>query len=517
MTGLVHPDGTPLRRAVRAGAYDAADHGSQELAAWWPSIGAPDTEYSDSRDTVVARVRDQVRNDPWATGAVKREIDNVIGADLRLSAQPDYRALGLDADWAADFARQAETAWRSAAYDVRLLFDVTRTQTWGELMLLAYRHFVIDGEALAVLRWRPDRGGYATCVQIVDPDRLSNPQEQADTETLRGGIGFNADGAPVRYHIRRRHPADYVGMSDFRWTAVRRETEWGRPVCLHYFERLRAGQTRGVSAFAPVIKRLRMLARYDEAELAQALLSAILGAFVESPYDHEMVAQAISEDGSPVNDYQRLRKQFHDDRRYTLNGVGLPMLFPGEKIGWHTAQRPSQGFAPFQATFLRSLASSRGMSYEQVSADWSQTNYSSARGALVEAWKSLGAGRQRFCQRMATPIYAAVLEEAIDRGDVELPAGAPDYQDARTAYARCRWIGPGRGWVDPVKEAQAAQIRMAICVSTLENEAADQGLDYQEIIAQRAREMREWQAAGLADPNMLAIMSAGAPSDRAGQ
>ena len=30
----------------------------------------------------------------------------------------------------------------------------------------------------------------------------------------------------------------------------------------------------------------------------------------------------------------------------------------------------------------------------------------------------------------------------------------------RYAYTRCKWIGQGRGWVDPVKEAQACQIRM---------------------------------------------------------
>lgn len=519
MAGLINVDGTPMTRPpVRAGAYDAGDHQIQELAAWWPSIGAPDAEYTDSRDTIVARARDLVRNDPWAAGSVKRELDNIIGADLRLSATPDYRALGLDANWAIEFAAQAEAVWRTVAYDVQLRFDITRTQTWGEMMWLAYRHAVTDGECLVHLPWRPTEGAYATCLRVIDPDRLSNPQNQADTEILRHGIGFDRHGAPVRYHVRRRHPADYLAASDaFRWETIARETSWGRPVFLHYFEKQRAGQTRGVSSFAPVIKRLRMLTQYDGAELAQALLAAILGAFIESPYDHEMVTQAISEDGSQLSEYQKLRREFHDDRRFTLNGVRVPIFFPGEKLAFHRANRPSQGFGPFQSAFLRSLAATRGMSYEQVSADWSQTNYSSARGALIEAWKSMGAGRVRFVNRVATPIYSAVLEEAIDRGDVVLPAGAPEFQDARTAYSRCRWIGPGRGWVDPVKEAQAAQIRMETGLSTLEMEAAEQGLDYQEIIAQRARERREWREADLEDPNMQAIMSAGAPSDRAGQ
>jgi hypothetical protein len=45
-------------------------------------------------------------------------------------------------------------------------------------------------------------------------------------------------------------------------------------------------------------------------------------------------------------------------------------------------------------------------------------------------------------------------------GDVELPKGAPDFYDARSDWAACRWIGPGRGWIDPVKEVQASQMKI---------------------------------------------------------
>ena len=75
-------------------------------------------------------------------------------------------------------------------------------------------------------------------------------------------------------------------------------------------------------------------------------------------------------------------------------------------------------------------------------------------------------------------------EEAVNKGLVD----APDFYENRYAYTRCKWIGPGRGWVDPVKEAQACQIRMNIGLSTLENECASQGLDWEEVLEQRARE-----------------------------
>ena len=80
---------------------------------------------------------------------------------------------------------------------------------------------------------------------------------------------------------------------------------------------------------------------------------------------------------------------------------------------------------------------------------------------------------------------------------------APDFYENRYAYTRCKWIGPGRGWVDPVKEAQACQIRMDIGLSTLEAECAGQGLDWEEVLEQRAREKAKLTELGLTTENSI--------------
>jgi capsid protein len=77
------------------------------------------------------------------------------------------------------------------------------------------------------------------------------------------------------------------------------------------------------------------------------------------------------------------------------------------------------------------------------------------------------------------------LEELVNAGEVD----APDFYDNRAAYTRCKWVGPGRGWVDPMKEAMAGQIRMDMGVSTLEKECAEQGEDWIEVMEQRAKEL----------------------------
>src|SRR5260363_98370 len=88
--------------------------------------------------------------------------------------------------------------------------DAQRRGRMCLLMRLAFRHKLVDGDALALLLWRPERIGpgrarYATAVQLIDPDRLSNPQQQYDQKHLRGGVEIDDDGAAKAYWIRRAH------------------------------------------------------------------------------------------------------------------------------------------------------------------------------------------------------------------------------------------------------------------------------------------------------------------------
>src|SRR6185312_4200741 len=161
---------------------------------------SPDGELNMFRDRIVSRVRDVVRNDGWASAAVTRTIDNVIGADFHPIAKPDWQALrvisgnnAFDHVWANEFGEAVEANYRTWAYDLGRYCDTQRNLTVPQMMALAFRHKCVDGDALAMLHWRPGRVGvgrarYATAVHIIDPDRLSNPQLNFDQQTLRGGV-----------------------------------------------------------------------------------------------------------------------------------------------------------------------------------------------------------------------------------------------------------------------------------------------------------------------------------------
>lgn len=494
--------------------YDAADIYSQHMAAWQPPLWSVDAELNPWRDRIVSRVRDLVRNDGYASGAVTRILDNAIGADLRPIAKPDYQFLAretgikaFDHEWSKEFARALNANWRSWAQDTGLYCDASRNSNFSQMMWLGFRHKLIDGDALAVMMWIPERVGpgrarYATSVQMVDPDRLSNPQLRFDQATMRGGVEIDKYGAAIAYHIRRAHAGDWFSAAQsVTWDRVPRETSWGRPIVAHDFDSERASQHRGgAGIFAPVLQRLKMLIKYDGVELDAAIINAIFAAYVESPYDREMVKEALDDGEEELNWYQSARGRFHDKSGLMLGNARVASLFPGEKIGSVAANRPSSNFEAFEGAMLRNVAAGTGLSAQQVSNNWSDVNYSSARGAALEAWKTLSRRRDHFGVKFASQIRSGWLEESMSVDDLPLPDGAPDFYEYRNAYGRARWMGPARGFVDPVVERQGAVMGMDASLSTLEEEAADQGSDYEELLEQRAYELNRFKELGIPWP-----------------
>lgn len=526
---ILGPNGLPLRprrASMLVGnsrtPYDAADVYGGHMAAWRPYLWSPDGELNMYRDRIVARVRDLVRNDGWASGAVTRILDNAVGATFRPISKPDYRALAaysgikaFDATWADEFGRAVEAHWRSWANDPGRYCDAQRAMTVAQIMRLGFRHKLVDGDALAVLYWMPDRvrlgrARYATTVQVIDPDRLSNPQLRFDQMTMRGGVEVDEYGAAVAYHIRRAHQGDWFSASQsVEWDRIPRETEWGRPIVVHDFDHDRAAQHRGgAGVLTPVLQRLKMLVKYDSTELDAAIINAIFGAYIESPFDQQFVEQALGE-SEELNAYQQARVDFHAERKITLGEARMPILFPGEKINTVTAARPNGNFEAFESAVLRNFAAGTGLSAQQVSNNWSDVNYSSARGALLEAWKTLTVRRTNFAAGFAQPIYGAWLEECMDIEDLPLPAGAPEFIECRAAYSACKWMGPGRGWIDPVAEKQGAVLGMDAGLSTLEAEAAENvGEDWEEILDQRKREIEAFKERGLTPPTWAGMQPA---------
>ncbi len=177
-----------------------------------------------------------------------------------------------------------------------------------------------------------------------------------------------------------------------------------------------------------------------------------------------------------------------------IDGAKIPHLPAGSKLNLHSMGTPGGVGTEFEASLLRHIAASLGLSYEQFTRDYTKTNYASARASMSETWKYMQSRKRIVADRLATNIFSLWLEEAINKKIITaLPRNAPSMYDNplnRAAYTRCDWIGASRGQIDELKETQAAVLRINAGLSTREDEMARLGKDWRVTMRQLGREQR---------------------------
>lgn len=517
-TAIIDQFGQP----IEASSYGGKDRWGPEFDRWTPIMQSADDEVLPGWETEVGRLRDLIHENGITSGAVQTHVDNVIGPGLKLVAKPDWRALGLSREWADEFQQQVETAWGEWANDMHGRCHAADVLDFTGLLQQGYRSWLSAGEITASVEWVPRPGWpFRTAIQPVDPERVSNPHSQPDTVRLRAGVEKNARGAPIAYHVRESHPNAWLGVGDrdFRWRRVARETPFGRRQFIHLFDQRRPGQTRGRSSMMAGVAQVKMMERWQRTSLQAAIINSMYAAVIESSMDHQAVIEALSSTGeNPLTKYMSDALTFHSGtNKVQWDGSKIAHLFPGEKLNMLKAEQPVAAFEAFESAALRNLAASWNISYEQLSRDYSKTNYSSARASMLEAWKFIIGQRHRVAGKYAGELYALFLEDAIDAGRIELPRQAPGFYapGAKAAYTRAEWIGPGREHVDPVKGATASEKELAIGTTTLEKECAERGMDWRDVIEQRARERDALAAAGLSAADVLPAAENGQEQDEA--
>ena len=489
---------TTTDKAV-SGGYDGAARTSRELASWSPSMRSPDLDLNHDKPLIDARARDMVRNDGYAMGAMATHRDSIVGGQYVLNAQPDWKALGATEEWAEQFQEIVEAKFSLWAESHECWPDAGRRNTFTGLVRLAVGMSVLSGEVLSSVEWLRSsaaRRPYNTAIQMVDPDRLSNPDGRADDRYLRRGVAQDRFGAPIGFWFRSSHPSErWLDGSQFSWRYVPARKPWGRLQVIHIYEQMRPDQSRGVADMVSALKQMRMTSKYQDIVLQNAVLNATYAATIESELPGEVIWEQLGAGGTSdaVGNYlSQLAEYSGGSRALQIDGIKIPHLFPGTKLNIQNAGQPGGVGTGFEESLLRKIAAGLGVSYEEFSRDYSKSNYSSARASMLHTWKSMQAKKKMVADRFATLVYALWLEEAINAGEIPLPEGAGPsfFYDGlnKEALTRCEWIGASRGQIDELKETQAAVLRINSGLSTYEDEIARTGKDFRRVFAQRKRE-----------------------------
>jgi len=513
--------------ALVGGPYDGADRYDRELMTWNPSFGSADQDILPDKPIIDARVRDRLRNDAYVQSGEAMHKDNIVGSMFLLNAKPAFDVLGLDETWAEEFQTEVESKFTLWAESENNWPDAARVNTLTSLTRLAVGVYTAAGEVLASVEWVRDPAvPFSTAIQMIDVDRLSNPMGAIPSPTLRGGVPRNRMGAPLGYHIRMAHPSDFSNPDSYQWKYVPIRKPWGRLQMIHIVEQTRPDQTRGVADMVAALKELKITKTFRDIVLQNAVVQATYAASIESDLPSEAVFSSLGGGnigdgitGWATNYLNAVNTYAGGAKNMKIDGVKIPHLFPGTKLQLRPAGQGGPLGTEFEQSLLRYIAANLGVSYEQLSRDYSQSNYSSIRAAMTETWKFMQSRKRMVADRFASNIYRLWLEEAINKGEITtVGKKGPSFYEGLNAdaYSKCEWIGASRGQIDELKETQAAVLRLDNGLSTLEDEHGRMGKDWRAVIRQRKRERTMLEEAGLyVEPDTQNTKNALKPSTEA--
>ena len=490
-----------LIRSFKNSGYDesGASRNKNSMRGWLASSKSPQEDIDRNIPILRQRSRSLYMSAPLAVSAIKTNRTNIVGEGLRLKSTIDAAFLRMTPEAAAEWQRNTEREFELWA-DSKFC-DSTRVNNFYEIQQVACLSWLMNGDACALVEYeRPTPAfPYGLRVHLIEADRVSTPHTSGTavnlyaTESTTGNRIFNGvevtdAGRVVAYHICSTYPNSQLRAAK-KWQRVKAfGDKTGTPNVLMIFEAERAEQYRGVPYLAPVIESLKQLTRYSEAEMMAAVINGFFTVFITSEGNTgEMGFTGVLDDEDRVSD---------DDLNYELGPGMVNVLKPGEKIEIADSKRPSSNFDAFTTALAKYVGAALEIPVELLIKSFN-SSYSASRAALLEAWKAFRMKRKWLAADFCQPLYEIFLTEAIANGRIKAPGFFLD-PAIRKAYCRAQWNGPAPGMLDPVKEATAAEKRIAIGVSTRQRESIEMtGTDFDANVAQLARENQLMKEAGL--------------------
>jgi lambda family phage portal protein len=471
-------------RPKRRRAYEGALQ-SRLTANWITSSTSADAEIDGSLVRLRNRSRQLVRDSPYARQAIRAIGANVIGRGIRMQGRVRMqRGNRLN----EPINRRVEAAWQTWCKADRC--HVAGRLSMAEILRLAIMAVAESGEVF--LRIIPEPFGRSRIplgIEIIESDYCDEGKsygKDANGNQWRMGVHVNRWGRPISYAFRTTHPGDIANARGGEVIEVPADE------IIHLFVSERPGQTRGAPWVASAIKRLHHLDGYEEAEVVRARANSSLMGFIQSP-EGELQGDEVL-DGDQVSRFEP--------------GV-FKYLAPGETVNVPQLDAPDGQFEPFLRGMLRSVAAAIGCSYETISRDFSQSNYSSSRMSLLEDrehWRIL---QDFIIEHLLQPIYERWLAAAVGAGQLLLP----DYEAMPERYEAVQWYPRGWAWVDPQKEVDAYTKAVRAGFKTQAQIIAESGGDIEDLLIARANEVDRAEQLGLQfDTNPADDQQGGAPN-----
>jgi lambda family phage portal protein len=469
---LVSPAAAARRLAARmslqnlkglARDYDGASRG-RGAANWRAANNSANAEIETALPLLRARMRDLVRNNPIAANAVQVLVSNLVGTGIRPRAATNDATLNatIDALW-SEFSAQCD------------FFGHT---DFHGLTALVAREMIEGGDVLALQRIGPRRAGSRVPlkIEVKEADHLDDSKIESTAvngRRISQGIEYDREGRRAAYWLYPDHPGDI--LRNIR-NVTKSERVPADRVC-HVFERQRT-QDRGVPWGAPVMRALRDLDDWQNAEMVRKKTEACLVGIVLGDTDTQSVAPQVKlADGSAVQEF----------------GPGMIAYANGATDVKFTQPASTGGVYEWNKVQLHMIAAGFRVPYSVLTGDLSQANFASSRVGLNEfrrmiemmQWQIL---IPKFCQ----PVWDWFITAAYLNGNIGVDRVAVE------------WAPPRFESVNPKQDAEADLLEVRAGFASTPQMIAKRGYDPDQVLKE--------QSAYLAKANIAKVVVDSDPS-----
>jgi lambda family phage portal protein len=416
--------------------YEAAAHG-RRTQDWKAGTTSANQETELALTTLRNRSRDLDRNNPYANRAFNVIANNTVGTGIKPSP--------------ADGNTKVKEAWKTYAKNCHH----EKSLTFYGIQWLVMRTVALSGECLIRRRNTTDSKAQFK-LQVLEPDFLDS------SKTLIGydgegnydvqGVRFNKAGERTGYWLYDKHPSEF---GEVQSTLVPAKD------ILHIYLELRPGQVRGVPFFTPAALRLKNFDEYEDAQLVRQQIAACFSVFIT---DIETPAST-----STTPNLEQVQP-----------GI-VEYLPPGKSVEF--ANPPGvDGFDKYSRQVLTAIAAGIGVTYEAMTGDLSNVNFSSGRMGWLEFARNVGNWQEMLITKLNDPVWSWFMEALQIQGATPTEAS---------------WTTPRREMIDPVAETKGLSEQVRNLFVPWEDAVKSIGNDPEQVLEQSIRTAKAFDDAGL--------------------
>ena len=443
------------------------------------SLDTTKDDIEDNKEILMARSRQLFMGNPISRGAILKIRTNVIGDGLKLKSRINNFLLKLPIDEVERIQKEIESIWELWSDSTEC--DIQGDLTFNQLQDLAMITYLMDGECFVNLPYHQRKVDLK--VQFLD----SYYCESQDTnDYLYEGVETDEKGVIKAYHFKDKN---------YQYTRIPVFDSTGRKQILKLMEKERVGQVRGVPLLAPALETLSQLSRFSNAELMNAVVSAMFTAFIKQDNNTGNTGK-IGGVGEGMFQKPNGNTRTYEGTELSMGYGNFGVLEPGQDLVFANPNRPNSKFEMFFNAQLKQIGTALEIPFEVLLSSFN-ASYSASRAALLEVAKMYRRRRKWMSRSFCQPIFEQVIEEAVLKGYINLP-GFLENPIMRKAYLKAEWYGNSQGQIDPVKEVTASILKIKNGLSTTEREAMElNGSDWNENLNQQAIEIKKKKEVGL--------------------